>query len=509
MAGKIRNTLLAAVAIAALLNPGIQFASARGGGGGHGGGGGGHFGGGGGHFGGGAAHIGGGHFGGGAAHVGRGHVAGARLSASHVGASRVGRSHVASGHARGLRSSQRAASRVGQGRIGNTHAHNISNARLGAHMSVAHGNSARALATGAAGALAGKAAWNHWGNPNWNGGWGGWNGGWGGWYGGWGGWAGPVFWPYFFGNLLAFTFWPYPYFDPFWAYGDWFVWDALFWPGPYYGPAYAYGPNYYDVYGGGYAYGNRRTRTASHSPRGVTGSVPSQTDLAQSCGGLAPGVTDLPLEGIETTLHLNSDQLKAFNELKAASSQASDLLKTTCSNEVPLTPVERLDAVQKRIDSMKLALALVGTSLDNFYNSLNDDQRQRFAALSPARAEQRRASASNNDLAALCSRRSEGFTQLPAQKVEQIVKPTQQQLDAFEKLKSASLDAANQLHASCPSQLPQTPIDRFDAVSRRLNAMSEAIKTVRPALADFYGTLSDEQKARFNTLGPPSTSRQG
>jgi hypothetical protein len=48
----------------------------------------------------------------------------------------------------------------------------------------------------------------------------------------------------------------------------------------------------------------------------------------------------------------------------------------------------------------------------------------------------------------LYSRRAEGFTQPPAQRIEQIVKPTQQQPDAFEKLKSASIDAANQLRAS-------------------------------------------------------------
>jgi hypothetical protein len=54
--------------------------------------------------------------------------------------------------------------------------------------------------------------------------------------------------------------------------------------------------------------------------------------------------------------------------------------------------------------------------------------------------------------------------------------------------------------------------DRIAANSteiRNLDAMSEAIKTVRPALADFYASLSDEQKGRFNTLGPPNTSRQG
>jgi uncharacterized phage infection (PIP) family protein YhgE len=319
-----------------------------------------------------------------------------------------------------------------------------------------------------------------------------------------------VFWPYFFGNLLAFTFWPYPYFDPFWAYGDWFVWDALFWPGPYYGPAYAHGPDY-DVYGGGYAYsGPRRTRVARHAAPEITGSTPNQTDLAQSCGGLAPGVSDLPLDHIESTLQLTGDQLKALDELKAATSQASDILKTSCSSEVPLTPVDRLDAVHKRINDTMQALAIVRGPLDNFYNSLNEEQRQRFAALGSARAQGiSRGSASSNDLASLCSRRAEGFTQLPEQRIEQMIKPTQQQADAFDKLKAASAEAADQLHASCPTELPQTPIDRFDAAAKRLDAMSEAIKTVRSALADFYASLSDEQKARFNKLGPPDAARQG
>ena len=534
MASKICDTLLAAVASGALLLSGAQLASARGGGfgGGHFGGGGfggGHFGGGGfggGHFGGGGiagGHFGGVHFGGGAARFGGaapqfGGVRSFGLAHSHFGAigqahfGAASHGHFGNAHVRGLGGNHLGSSLISHGNLGHATAHNFNGGRLGAHSNFAHGSAAHAFAAAGSGAFAGKAAWNRWGNPNWqhgwNGGWNGWNGRWGGWYAGWGGWVGPVFWPYFFGDLLAFAFWPYAYFDPFWAYGDWFVWDALFWPGPYdyYGPAYVYGPDYYDVYGQ-YAYDGRRTRTAYHSHREVIGSVSSQTDLAQSCGGLAPGVTELPLEGIETTLHLTADQLKNLDELKAASSQASDLLKTTCSNEVPLTPVDRLDAVQKRIDSMTNALAIVRAPFDNFYNSLNDEQRQRFAA-SSAQAEQRRLPASNKNLATLCSQRAESFTQLPAQRVEQIVKPTQQQLDSFEKLKSVSIEAANQLHASCPTQPPQTPIDRLDAISKRLDSMSAAIKTVRPALADFYASLSDEQKARFNTLGPPNAARR-
>jgi LTXXQ motif family protein len=340
--------------------------------------------------------------------------------------------------------------------------------------------------------------WNHWGNHWHNAGWNG-----GGWWGGW--WGGSVFWPFFYGDLLASVFWPFGFY-PIW-YEPYFVWDAIFWPGP----AYAYGP-YDDVYG--YAYGGpARTRTARRVTPETTGSVPSSADLAQSCGGLAPGVTDLPLDRIQQSLQLTGDQLKSLDALKAASAQASDALTASCSSEVPMTPLGRLDMAQKRIDGMVQAWATMRTPLDDFYNSLNDEQRQRFAALGPASSARsgRRGSASGDNLAALCSSRTESFTQLPVQRVEQSVKPTQQQQDALEKLKAASTQAANQLQASCPAQSPQTALDRFDAVGKRLNAMAGAIGTVRPALADFYSSLTDEQKARFNTLGPPqnASSRPG
>ena len=511
MTGKKISLLIVALAVGALINLQTQFAMARPGGG-HGGGG--H--GGGAHFSGGGAHF-SGHARGvsaarmGTSGIGRAHV---RNVSTRVGASRIGRAHTGAANISGTRLGK---SQAGTART-NAAAANISGTGLGkSQAGIARTNAAQARAMGATGALGAKAAWNQWGNPNWQsgskGGWGGWNGGWGGWNGGWGGWVGPVFWPYFFGNLVAFTFWPYPYFYPFWGYGDLFVWDAIFWPGPYYayGPAYAYGPDHYDVYGG-YAYeGPARRRTARRVGPEITGSIPNKTDLAQSCGGLAPGVTDFPVDRIKTTMSLTDEQLTALDALKAASSQASDMLKSSCASNVPLTPLARLEMVQKRIDDTMQALQTVRAPLDNFYNSLNDDQRQRFAALGPAPAASRRGVSSDNDLAALCSRRAEGFTQLPVQRIEQAIKPIQQQLDAFDRLRIASAEAANQLQASCPTQTPQTPLDRFDAVAKRLQAMDDAIKTVSPALASFYASLTDEQKARFNTLGPPKNGsiRQG
>jgi hypothetical protein len=42
-------------------------------------------------------------------------------------------------------------------------------------------------------------------------------------------------------------------------------------------------------------------------------------------------------------------------------------------------------------------------------------------------------------------------------------------------------------------------------MEQRLDAMLQALDTVQPALATFYGSLDDEQKARFNRIGARST----
>jgi hypothetical protein len=42
-------------------------------------------------------------------------------------------------------------------------------------------------------------------------------------------------------------------------------------------------------------------------------------------------------------------------------------------------------------------------------------------------------------------------------------------------------------------------------MEQRLQAMLQAVDTVQPALQQFYGSLSDEQKARFDRLGARPT----
>ena len=57
------------------------------------------------------------------------------------------------------------------------------------------------------------------------------------------------------------------------------------------------------------------------------------------------------------------------------------------------------------------------------------------------------------------------------------------------------------LQSACPDDVPLTPVGRLEAMEQRLDAMLKAAALVQQPLEAFYGTLSAEQKARFNTLG--------
>jgi hypothetical protein len=109
---------------------------------------------------------------------------------------------------------------------------------------------------------------------------------------------------------------------------------------------------------------------------------------------------------------------------------------------------------------------------------------------------------SASNLAPLCSQQAGNFIDLPVQRIEQVVQPSAQQQSAFDDLKKATQNASDQLRSSCPTAVAKSPMARLDTVEAQLKAMADAIEAVRPNLKNFYASLSDDQKARFNTMRP-------
>jgi len=102
----------------------------------------------------------------------------------------------------------------------------------------------------------------------------------------------------------------------------------------------------------------------------------------------------------------------------------------------------------------------------------------------------------------LCLQPTKGITAWPFAEIERAVQPNNEQRALLDDLKKAAADAASQLKEACPESLPMTPPGRLQGMVMRLEAIRDAAKTVRPALDAFYNALSDEQKARFNEIGP-------
>src|SRR5215471_4104035 len=225
------------------------------------------------------------------------------------------------------------------------------------------------------------------------------------------------------------------------------------------------------------------------------------SEALESCAGLAQGVTNLPIDQIRQTVHPTADQEAALEDLSATSSLASDIIKS-CPASAPLTPAGRLDAAEQRLDATIKAIHILRSPLERFYRALSDQQRRQFNAINGSTEGAR----STGNMATLCTQQAGSFIDLPVQRIEQVVQPTAQQQSAFDDLRKAAQKAGDQLRSSCPTAAPKSPVARLDTVETRLGAMVDAIEAVRPNLKNFYASLSDEQKARFNLMGPPPKS---
>src|SRR5215468_2032964 len=328
------------------------------------------------------------------------------------------------------------------------------------------------------GALAGR-NWKNWNGGNWNG-----NGGW------WWlhnrpifviGWFGPVFWPFAYWDFIDYTFWPYAY-DPFWPYAFDDVYVGVFGP---------------------YAYEGRGYANVVSSRRHARRTRDNSTTTSVVCGEQAPALTNWPIEQISQTVQPTEAQQAVLNELKDATGKAVSALQSACPEDLPSTAPGRLTAMDKRIATMLLALSIVQPPLQRFYDSLSDEQKARFNVVSsdPQTSRTARASDRSPDLSQVCGANALKPVNMPTDRIAKTLNPTDAQRTALDSLNEATQKAAEFLKANCPTEQAFTPPGRISAMEHRLQAMQAAIKTVQPALENFYNLLTDEQKARFNLLG--------
>ncbi len=97
---------------------------------------------------------------------------------------------------------------------------------------------------------------------------------------------------------------------------------------------------------------------------------------------------------------------------------------------------------------------------------------------------------------------TQALTAWPFRQIQAAVRPTAEQLTLLEDMKAAANEAANAFKSSCRTDITMTPTGRLDAMISRFEASLDAIALVRPPLEAFYNALTDEQRARFDAIGP-------
>jgi hypothetical protein len=296
------------------------------------------------------------------------------------------------------------------------------------------------------------------------------------------GWIGPVFWPYAYGDFFYYALWPgdYDYVDPFWVYGYGDIYEGIF------------SPDLYDNYVQG---------------PGAPARMKALTQqMGQSCTDEAAEVTGWPIDQIQAAVQPNDQQGALLDDLGNAVVKASDTIKSHCPTTVSFTPTGRLDDMQQRLQGMVQAVDIVGQPLTKFYDSLSDEQKARFNAMGPAQtgaAENRRPAPNAQASSAPNPQAGCGASVMawPSEQIDHTVQPNEAQRTKLEALQSAAASAAETIKAACPSEMPTTPPSRLAAAGKHLQAMLQAVDTIRPPLHDFYNALSDDQKARFNSMG--------
>ena len=298
------------------------------------------------------------------------------------------------------------------------------------------------------------------------------------------GWVGPVFWPYAYYDFYDYAWWGWGYDPFFWDYGYSDLYAGLF-------GLYDYGAlSGYAGYLPGYAGPAPRALSSRGSEAG--------TSLADMCGSDSRDIAGFPIERFRDAIQPNNEQSPALDDLANASHMAAETIRNSCPRDVALTAPNRLATMEQRVEATRSAATIVQPALDKFYGLLTDEQKAKITALA---ADQQPARRENPPSNGNCNSSQPGAPEWPSALIERNVKPTDAQRASLTALQDATANAADILKSSCPPEDARTPPARLAAVATRLDAVLQAILTVRPALDTFYNSLTDEQKAAFDAIG--------
>jgi len=104
---------------------------------------------------------------------------------------------------------------------------------------------------------------------------------------------------------------------------------------------------------------------------------------AGMCNPRAAGLAEWRIERIERLIKPTEMQRTSLDGLRTASNEAAELISTACPHDFPAAAPARLEAMEKRMDTMLQAIKIVRPAFDAFYATLTEDQKARLNTAGP------------------------------------------------------------------------------------------------------------------------------
>lgn len=203
------------------------------------------------------------------------------------------------------------------------------------------------------------------------------------------------------------------------------------------------------------------------------------------------------IERLRQEIEPSADQISRLQRLGHAIDTGADRLGKSCPAQIPPEPTARLQLMLRQIEALTTAIDLIRQPLEDFEESLTQEQQARLAAEAASAT-----AASRRDVKAEI--RSCGSSSAAVDRsVEQIDKSVQigdEQRTALNDLHNALSTAANDLDAHCSMPVRQSAVTRLDTLEARLDSTWRAILSIQVALYNFDSRLNADQKKRLKTM---------
>ena len=237
----------------------------------------------------------------------------------------------------------------------------------------------------------------------------------------------------------------------------------------------------------------KRSRPAANQVSDAAPPAKAPLSSADLCGTISAAAdADALIERIERAIGPSASQRDVLEQLRASLVQAMERINAACPALVPATFTERLNAIQDRIWIMHDALLTLRLPLENFYNSLTDEQQRRLRRDEPKSGESR--ANVTDGRAQTCAEPAAGIADEIMRAIGRAAPPSEPQRAGVEALRLNSAAMAKLVAGSCPTDPLLGPMGRFAAATDRLDVMLFAVMSMSPALQQVYNSLDDKQR---------------